>query len=459
MPEIIEILERMQRGEYCSAKEWDTARVPRAIRQRLKRYSLEKTFSTENPVNFDDSLADTFFKAGYELALELGMFCESTERVVKVSEEELETALKNAPSQIFVGEGQDGTWIKARKPCDPNPMVFGASMGIMFDEDIWPVITEGIIREEKVDLIEGPTLIKIDGRDVLAGTPFETLTGYVHAKKNRALREKAGRPGMGAIGVTSSTTEYGQLAGYAVPGGFRPSDLSLVLFPSEMKINYSVLHKVVHTLNNSGYIFAGSPAMIGGMPGPPEGAVLSCIACALLIYPILHASAGGGEIYDVRRLTNVHREGLWALSVSNQALSRNTHLLTHAIANEVSGPCTETLLLESLVGVSVIAVSGTAIGAGPRPAGGKLANYLTPLECGFCAEVARGASGLSREEVNEIAKEVLPRYEAQLSDPDIGRPFREAYNLSTMKPIRAWEEIYHKVRRDAIDLGLPLSMD
>ena len=80
--------------------------------------------------------------------------------------------------------------------------------------------------------------------------------------------------------------------------------MSLILFPSELKVNYQTLHKVVHTINVGGMIFAGSPAMIGGMPGPPEGAVLSCIACALLQYPILQADVGGGEIYDIRYLSN-----------------------------------------------------------------------------------------------------------------------------------------------------------
>ncbi len=456
-PEIVEILERTQRGEYCSPKEWDTKRIPQAIREKLTKYRLDHVFALQEPVNCDDSMADAFYHAGYELAGDLGMYCESTERIVRLSAEELADAVEDAPSEIFVGEGDDGTWIRARRPSDPTPMVFAASMGIMFDEESWPVITEAIIREPEVDLIEGPTLIQVCGREVLAGTPFETLVGYVHARRNRELRQKAGRAGMGAIGVTSTTTEYGQLAGYGVPGGLRPSDLSLVLFPSELKINYSVLHKVVHTLNNDGYVFAGSPAMIGGMPGPPEGAVLSCIACALLVYPVLHASVGGGEIYDVRHMTNVHRAGLWALSTANQALSRNTHLLTHAIANEVSGPCTETFLLESLLGVATIAVSGVAFGAGPRPAGGKLKNYLTPLECRFCAEVAHAASGLSRQRMKEIAQEILPRYEKQIADPDVGRPLSEAYDLQTMRPKEEWEALYRKVKREAIALGIPLA--
>jgi methylamine---corrinoid protein Co-methyltransferase len=456
-PEMIEILERTQTGEYCPSKEWDKRRIPTAIHRKLKEHGLAKTFTREDPVNCDDELADAFYKAGYELALEVGMFCENTERIVKVSEEELNIALDLAPSEIFVGEGKDGTWIRTRVPEDPYPMPFGASMAIMLDEDLWPLVTEGIIREREVDIISGPSLIKIYGRDVLTGTPFETLAGYVNAKLNRQLREKAGRPGMGAIAIPSATSEFGQFGGYAIPGGYRTSDLALCLFPSEMKINYSVLNKVVHTVNNNGYVFTGSPAMVSGMPGPPEGAVVSAIACTLLQYAVLHASAGGGEIYDVRQLTNVNREGLWTLSTANQALSRNTHLLTHAIANEVSGPCTESFLLESLVGVSTIAASGVAIAAGPRPAGGKLANYITPLECRFAAEVSHKASGLTRKTVNEIAKEILPRYEDRITDPDVGKPFVEAYDIKTMRPTKEWESIYRKVKAEAISLGVPLS--
>ena len=44
---IIEILERTQTGEYCTVKEWDTRRVPRTIREKLKKF-LEIPFKFEN---------------------------------------------------------------------------------------------------------------------------------------------------------------------------------------------------------------------------------------------------------------------------------------------------------------------------------------------------------------------------------------------------------------------------
>lgn len=455
-PDIIAILRRTQTGEYCTVKEWDVKRIPKGVRDKLVKYGLEKSLDFANPVNTDKTLADSFFKAGFELALDLGMLCETTERIVKVSEEELVNAIESAPSELFVGVGEDGTWLRARTPSDPTPAPFGASLGITISEEIWPALTEGIAREREVDMLEGGSLTTIHGLEVIPGSPTETLVGFEQGRMHLEVRRRAGRPGMAGIGCISSITEYGQLGGYGVPGAFLNTDLSLILFPSELKINYQTLNKVVHTLNTNGMIFAGSPAMIGGMPGPAEGAVLSCIACSLLQYPVLQSHIGGGEIYDIRYLSNVNREGIAALSVIHQALSRNTDLITHGIANQVSGPGTKTLLYETIVGVSAIVASGAACSTGPRSAGGKFTDYLTPLECRFCAEISHKASGLPLKKVNEIANAILPRFEDKIKEPDIGQSVYETYDLKTFTPTEEWEQMYLEVKREAIDLGIPL---
>jgi len=455
-PDIVEILRRTQTGEYCSTKEWDVKRVPGTIRKMLKKYGIAKTYDAENPVNWDMSLADTFYQAGFELALELGYFCEDTQRIVRVSEEELRNALKFAPSELVVGEGKDATLLKARTPADPYPMACASSLGITYSEDIYPILTEGIAREREVDLLEAGSLTTIFGNEVLSGTPWETLMGYEHGRLHREIRRRAGRPGMGAIGCISAVTEYGQFGAYGTPGGFLPSDLALILFPSELKIDYRTLHKVVHTLNMGGIMKCDSPGMIGGMAGPPEGASLSAIACALLSYAILQNHCGGGEIYDVRYLSNVNREGLWALSVTGQALSRNTHTLVHQIANEVSGPVTAKLLYEIAAGVGVVASSGSSLTTGPRTAGGKLNDYMTPLECRFTAEISHKAAAIEPQKMNDIVKELLPLYEDTLKDPDVGKPFQEAYDIETLQPTEEWEAIYRRVKGEVIELGIPL---
>lgn len=335
-------------------------------------------------------------------------------------------------------------------------MKLAASLAITMSEDIWPLITEGIAREREVDILESGSLTTIMGRELPAGSPFETLAGYEQGRMHKEIRRKAGRPGMGGVGCMSSVTEYGQFGGYGIPGSYPNTDLSLILFPSELKINNSTLHKVIHTLNVGGLILSGSTAMIGGMGGPVEGAALTCIACTLLMYPILHTHLGAANIYDINYLSNVNRKGIFGLSITQQAINQNTNLITHALVNQVSGPSTENLLLESLVGMAIISASGAALCEGPRSAGGKLTDYVTPLECRFCAEVGHRAAGLSLEKVNEIAKEVIPRYEDSIKDPDIGKPFQEVYDLKTLKPTKEWEDIYKKVKKEAINLGVPL---
>jgi hypothetical protein len=54
---------------------------------KLKKYKLDKTCNRDEPINCDDSLADAFYNAGFELAVELGMLCDDTERRITFSDE------------------------------------------------------------------------------------------------------------------------------------------------------------------------------------------------------------------------------------------------------------------------------------------------------------------------------------------------------------------------------------
>ena len=133
---------------------------------------------------------------------------------------------------------------------------------------------------------------------------------------------------------------------------------------------------------------------------------------------------GSGEIYDVRCLSNVNREGPWALSVVFHDLGRNTHTLYHGIANQASGPGTENPPRENAAGGSVLAASGSFLTTGPRSAGCKLTDLATPLECRFLAGVSHTASGMQLAKVNEVAKALLPRNRDSIKEPNLGVPFR-----------------------------------
>ena len=145
-PDIYEILERAHKGEYCSSKDWALKKVRGTVRRILKDHKLEGTCDPANPVITDYDLADRFYAAGFELALELGYWVEETERIIQVSQEELENALKFAPAQLTVGEGNDATVLKARTPGDPYLCKQACSLGITVSEDADPGEVRDVVR-------------------------------------------------------------------------------------------------------------------------------------------------------------------------------------------------------------------------------------------------------------------------------------------------------------------------
>ncbi len=455
---ILEILDRTRTGPVCTAKEWDTKVIPTNVSKKLKEHNINGTFDPKNPISTDDALADEFFKAGFELALELGMLCPDTERIVKVTEEEVRERMREAPSEIILGRGGDRVVMKHREAEDKYPPIFSAIIGNEVSEDIWIPLMQSIAQLREVDVFNPGSITSIFGHPVLAGTPYETLVGRYEAQLTREVLWRAGRPGMQRNGVISSTTEYGHLGGFGVAGGHDPTiTTSTVLLPGELQIPYASYHKVVQAINSEAIITTSCmESMIGGYPGPTEGATLVQIAAHLLQSTILQAVQLGSAIYDIRNVTTSGREGQWSTSVLHQALSRNTRLLRIGISSQVAGPCTEMLLYESAVGMMNLSVSGAEASIGPRSASAKYADYLTPLETKFSGEVLKRSAGMSRKQANEIAKVLVPKYEDTLSSPPIGKSFRECYDLKTLKPSQEWHDMYLKVKKELIELGIPL---
>ena len=116
----------------------------------------------------------------------------------------------------------------------------------------------------------------------------------------------------------------------------------------------------------------------------------------------------------------------------------------------------EALRTAKIVGVGAIAASGAAFSTGPRSAGGKLDDYLSPLECRVCAEVSHAASGLSLEKMNEIAKALLPKFEDSIKDPYIGKIVHDVYDLEKFEPKPEWQKIYDDIKEEVAGLGITL---
>ncbi|MDI7277563.1 MAG: monomethylamine:corrinoid methyltransferase, partial [Anaerolineae bacterium] len=391
---LLRVLERAHTGPICETFRWDTEVIPGTIAADLKKHGLQGTCDPQNPINQDEALADRFFQAGMDTAVEVGMLCLDTQRRITFSREEIRQALEAAPEQFTLGEGREVAVFRHRRPEDPTRPVWVCPLSIAMTEDLFIPVLEGIARVPEVDCIEGPSVESLFGATVRAGSPYELMVGKWQAEATGEALRRAGREGMGLYAVGTSPTHYGVLGGYGIPGGYKPErDIVLVLSPVEMKTSYESLHKVVQAYNCGGRVYGGSWSMIGGYAGGPEGAAVSCIACTLLMYTAYQACNGASFPFDMRYMGNCGRHALWALGTVFQALSRNTHLCLNSVLNQTAGPATEMLLYESAVGMMNLAVSGATSCTGTRTAGGKYTNYLTPLEIKFAGEVFKRSAG------------------------------------------------------------------
>ncbi len=455
---ILEMLDRAHQGPICTSKEWSTRVIPKTVAAKIKEHGLTGACDRENPVNQDDALADKFFRAGFELALEMGFLCLETERIIRATEDEIRDAMRTGPDELILGTGRDRVVFRHRALEDPFPPVVCASLGIVISEELWVPLMTAIVNQKEIDVFEGGSLRTVLGHPVLGGTPYETLVGRYEVELKKQVLWRAGRPGMATDDIISSTGVFGQMGGFGVTDGLDPArSIAIILLPDEMCTNYASFHKIIQATSSGSVKRLGFQSMIGGYSGPAEGVVLTQIAGFLLQFVVHQADFASINAMDVRYSGNCGRDAMWALNMMSQALGRNTHLLKNFVPNQVAGPCTEMLLYESAVAMVTMAASGAEFTIQPRSGGGRFENHLTPLECKFCGEVFKAAAGMTRQQANDIAKVLIPKYEDQHPNPPKGKSVQECYDLKTWQPIPEWRDMYLKVKGELVDLGVPLS--
>jgi hypothetical protein len=135
---LLRVLDRAHTGPVCETFQWDTEVIPRTIAANLRKYNLVKTCDPQNPINQDDDLADRFFQAGMDTALEAGMLCIDTQRRIKFSREELVEGLAAAPAEFTLGEGNEIALFKHRGMDDSTPPVWVCPLSIARRRSVHP---------------------------------------------------------------------------------------------------------------------------------------------------------------------------------------------------------------------------------------------------------------------------------------------------------------------------------
>ena len=452
---ILEVLDRAEKGLRCAEKDFDLKILAPKVKELVKEHDIK--FNPENIVPTDESLADDIFEAGMELALNVGILCRDTERIIKFEERELREAIRYAPSRVTLGAGQDSALLSFRGiESKIPPIVIGGGTGTPISEEIFTKQVMSYVKEPVIDVYGAGVPATIGGRILKTGSPFVPYAAKREIYMIREVFRRAGRPGMCMMAPGITTTALGAIVASSTDSGRRKTDVCGGAILSELKIDYDRLTKVVHAVEWGGVIRNLYDPMIGGFAGGPAGVAVVSIAGILLGLPTCQATFTTIHPVHLRYLCTSCPEGMWVESVVGQAISRNTHLLATGNVFVASGPCTEMILHVVAANAISAAVSGLQLGPGVGAANTRYQDHASGLETKFMGEIghALAKSGLKRADANEIVRDLSNRYKERLLDPPLGKRFQECYDLHTVKPTEEWLQIYDSVKKELSDYGL-----
>jgi len=113
-----DVVGRSESGPLLREEEFDL-QVGRVAHHMVEKYGIR--YDPLLVVPAYDDLADRVYQAGLDLFLELGIYCRDTGRLMKFTRDEVEWALKHAPTTVTYGQGRDAAVMTYRTIEDPKP--------------------------------------------------------------------------------------------------------------------------------------------------------------------------------------------------------------------------------------------------------------------------------------------------------------------------------------------------
>lgn len=452
MATIFEVLRRADDGPYMKERDFDM-KLFKTTSRLVKEHGI--TFDPDVVLASDDQMADGLFEAGLRLALEMGMFCTDTSRIIEFGEGELRQALKLAPQEMVLGQGKDARILRARRFDDGHPMtVCGGCPGTPLPEELFLPVMMSYAREPLLDLLIPGSLTRIEGMDVTTGGPLEIRACRQELIWTREALERAGRPGLHIYAAgESSATELGTLA-ICNERYMRTSDSHMIPVLSELKTDNKRLSRVMTGYEYPAFTTSLINPIIGGFGGGPEGAAIVLAAGIML--------ATAAYRVDMHCLHPIHnkyisvstKQAMWIDSLVGRAFARNAPVALLADAWTTAGAGTQEILFETAA--LAVAQETSALHTDSLGATNGVYPNCSGLEARFFAEVAHAAftQRLGPAEANALVLRLFARYEHGFEDPDLGLPFPEVYDVKTIEPTAAWLETYERTKDAIAQMGL-----
>jgi len=450
----LDILDRAKNGPQVSKTDWDMEYIVQPVKQLVKKFELE--WDKQNAIPEDNAQIDRLFQAGMELALSSGIYCITTSRVIKFTRNELEAGLRKMPQELQMGTGDDVRTLFSRTVMDKRPpLVWAGNPGAPTPQELFIPCVKSWAQEPIVDLITCGSITHIDGRAVESGTPLEIYAARWELRELRQALRDVGRSGMGMLAGQSAVTEIGDLA-IAHPDYLRQTDSHLVALFNELIIDQVNMSRALNSVDYGMRNASLATVMVGGLGGDAPGAAVVQIASLILANLVCRAHYHLLHPIHIRHVATSTLSVMWVQSAVEQAFARNAPCIIVSDIYPKSGALTHELLYEVAANAIAITVSGGHL-EGVGSADGLYPNG-TGLEARWMGEVGHAAvrMNISLSEANILIGQLHKKYQHVFkqkgSNP--GLPFDQAYDLNTLTPVPAWQQLYQEVKAELRVLGL-----
>jgi methylamine--corrinoid protein Co-methyltransferase len=452
-----DVIGRSETGPLVEEKQFNW-RIFELANQLVEKHGIR--YDPEQIVPADDGLADRLYQAGLDLFLELGVYCRDTGRLMKFTRDEVEWAVRHAPSSITYGQGRDVAVMRHRGVEDPEPpFCFMTPVGTPVAEERFVPMVQSYAQEPLADTFSSAFSQTVHGRPIKAGTPQEVEAAIWNVVKLREAARAAGRPQIGIHNLISNAEATdATLAAMQSAFGAQPNDGLCIAAIAELKVDYERIKKVVCLRQTGHHKYGLYGPLVGGYAGGVEATAVVHVAYHFLGVLILEAQWHCGFPLHIHHTCNTTRRLLWLCSTTAQALSRNSHLLNTVNTFAAAGPCTEMVVYEIVANAVASTVSGAhldlvAVARNREP------ERATGMEARIGGEAAHLAAqiGMTRQEANELVKRILVEYEGQLDQAPIGKRFDECYDLSSVQPTQEYLNLYERCKEKLTEFGLDYS--
>jgi methylamine--corrinoid protein Co-methyltransferase len=389
-------------------------------------------------------MADRIFDAAIDLIDEVGVLCIDTNRIIEINKKEIKRLLKNPCSEFTVGEGAESTHVSFRNILDEKvPFIIGGPAGVAISDEFFTPAHCSYAKINVASAITPGSLQSLATKHYFKENP----QNIADAQHTIALVKEScrlqGRPGICCL--TPTTIEDIRSAiSIANPIFMGKGDLQEIFPKSPLKTELDKLSRVVHYMGTGCYYVSTSYILLGSLTvSIPEQFAIQATAEMIISRVLYRASMVYLHSSSLKGSVSTSPEALWASLISSVAITRNTRILHGVTINNLSGPCTESMMYETALQTIGHTVCGADSLCGPIPNKGSALNHVSGFETLFMANIAEFATSLSLSDANYLCKELYTQKLAN-KKPEFGKAFDECYDINEIKPTDEYHEVYDK---------------